>query len=762
MSDQTGTVAALDYLAGVELNLSTTPAGHSFYSRPNTEDALVFEDVVDRNEYKLPVKFKPGDVVIDIGGHIGSFSYAAALRGAGKIFTYEPHPANYAIARKNLEQFGETISCHNLAVWRSDRAGEILYNEDISGYTATGGISLLWNERGLAVSTISLDDVLREASNDFTKRIRFLKIDCEGAEFPILFTATRLDVVDQIAGEYHEIGPEIIPARARIDHYQRFDGQALKDFFIRAGWTVTIEPKGKADGLFSAHPNQLNLLPSIPPEVNIDEVKARIRAAVAQREAEGRMEFIKASAELFELLSTQIAGISDSSVTRTPYGEELQSLDSKLNLQPDFVPHPDGHYHVNDLLKYHDSQFIWNAYRAVLQREPDEPGLNGFLQKLRSGRWNKIDVLARLRFSPEGRRKNITIDGLQPRAMFRRLYRLPVLGYVAEWVVNLVSLPKLVRNQRSVEAYLIGQQERTAAHINDLHRTLALNDSETRARLSEALEKSFSQLNSQQREFASVQHQQLSGLFRTMQLNLQIANAGEQLRTQSADRAPVTDGLDELYANFQNQLRGDFETVKASLSIYLSPLSAAGIRDGILDLGCGRGEWLELLRESGAQVRGVESNRVLAARAHARQLDVVESDALTYLNSLAANSLKAVTAFHFVEHLTVDQLIKLVSEVQRVLHPGGLFIIETPNPKNLVVGACNFYSDPTHRQPFFPETLQFLIGQLGFEDTRLSYLHAVEGSPFRAADEAARVLNSWLFSARDYSIVAIKPQAEGG
>jgi Domain of unknown function (DUF4214) len=80
-------------------------------------------------------------------------------------------------------------------------------------------------------------------------------------------------------------------------------------------------------------------------------------------------------------------------------------------------------YHIDDLLKYDDQEFVWNVYLALLKREPDEEGLQGHLRELRNGRANKIDVLGRVRYSPEGKRKNVPIDGLRARAAVRRLYR---------------------------------------------------------------------------------------------------------------------------------------------------------------------------------------------------------------------------------------------------------------------------------------------------------------------------------------------------
>ena len=136
-----------------------------------------------------------------------------------------------------------------------------------------------------------------------------------------------------------------------------------------------------------------------------------------------------------------------------------------------------------------------------------------------------------------------------------------------------------------------------------------------------------------------------------------------------------------------------------------------------------------------------------------RELDVVEAEAIAYLRNLPENSLQAVTVFHLVEHIGLEDLIELLDEIRRTLKPRGLVIIETPNPKNLVVGACNFYSDPTHYKPLFPETLQFILDHRGFVRTQLQYLHPVKGSPFQDESEASQALDSWFFSSRDFAII---------
>ncbi|MGH9883453.1 MAG: FkbM family methyltransferase, partial [Pyrinomonadaceae bacterium] len=439
LDDKPNTAGLVEFVSSV---------GHRFYGRANTEDFGVFEYVVDNNEYNLPTHFDRDDIIVDIGAHIGSFSYAVLSRGANKVYAFEAHPQNYAIACKNLLPFADKVVCRNLAVWRSDQPTQTLFNEDITGYIKTGGISVLWNNEGFPVQSISLDEILFEASSGYTNPIKLVKIDCEGAEYPILFTSKQLNIVEEICGEYHEMEPAQIPERARMSGggFQRFDRYSLKEFFERRGWSIDLEPKSKADGLFHARRMPWASESSDPVEENVDveKLKESIREAVARRERSGRNSFIKASAELHALLNAEAFSFGELSVSELsgielpPAAAEQIEPQTGLTLQSGFTPRTDDQYHVNELLIYHDRAFIWNAYRALLKREPDEEGLQSYLERLRSGSSNKIDILASLRYSPEGKRRQVRVNGLIWPAMIRRFYRLPVIGYLAELSVSLI------------------------------------------------------------------------------------------------------------------------------------------------------------------------------------------------------------------------------------------------------------------------------------------------------------------------------------
>jgi SAM-dependent methyltransferase len=224
----------------------------------------------------------------------------------------------------------------------------------------------------------------------------------------------------------------------------------------------------------------------------------------------------------------------------------------------------------------------------------------------------------------------------------------------------------------------------------------------------------------------------------------------------------VPDILDPMYIAFENQFRGTREEIRDRLIFYLPRVRAAGAgveKSPVLDLGCGRGEWLEILGDAGFIAVGVDLNHALVNECLERGLQVIENDALEYLRSLPDNSLGAITGFHLIEHMDFDTRIALFDESIRVLQPGGFALFETPNPKNLLVGSCNFWSDPTHIRPLYPETHQFLMEYRGFCKVELLFLHPHEEDQRLPEDEAPRLaarLNELYSCARDYSIVGYK------
>jgi O-antigen chain-terminating methyltransferase len=215
------------------------------------------------------------------------------------------------------------------------------------------------------------------------------------------------------------------------------------------------------------------------------------------------------------------------------------------------------------------------------------------------------------------------------------------------------------------------------------------------------------------------------------QLSAQFTELQSQLNSSSGVGSTLnnpTDShvLDHFYAAFEDRFRGSRESIFQKLQVYLPLLElikTSGLDPLVLDLGCGRGEWLELLQSAGYQAIGIDTNSFFLSQCRDKNLSVIEADVMEYLPSLPSSSVGAVTGFHIVEHLPFNSLIQLLHEILRILQPGGLAIFETPNPENLRVGACGFWSDPTHIRPIFPHTLKFLLEQWGFVEVQLFYMN---------------------------------------
>ena len=501
-----------------------------------------------------------------------------------------------------------------------------------------------------------------------------------------------------------------------------------------------------------------------------------------------------------------------------------------------------NHYHVNDLLRFHGEDFVRQAYRALLRREPDDPGMAHHLEQLASGRFNKLDVLASLHSSPEGRSSQVTLSGLTLPVIVRRLGRIPLAGYFVRVVVGIGRLPRLVQHQNQFEFYTWSQQqniiERQDQHYKELSDSLQqisaqilemmqrateqqqaneltlqqyealiakyhvfentiaerlaeirkagedsslklveqaqqlVNQQQHLARIDQTItqqnaetQKLVSDVNRELREEleALVQQQKQTDTGLLMQerglavLLDQIKNNNAAPNLTAVAAKEQDHLLDTLYASFEDQFRGSREEISRRLQVYLPFVKEAKITGDVLDIGCGRGEWLQLLRSEGIEARGVDRNRVFIESCRSAGLDVVEQDALNYLRSQPDNSLNAVTAIHVVEHVPFETLIAVVDEIRRTLKPGGLFIAETPNPENFMVGSCNFYADPTHRNPIPSETLKFLLESRGLRCKEVLKLRPWNEAKLDGDSELISRFNEYFYSAPDYGIVATKP-----
>jgi O-antigen chain-terminating methyltransferase len=553
------------------------------------------------------------------------------------------------------------------------------------------------------------------------------------------------------------------------------------------------------------------------PEIKVDTFRDKIRDGARRRGG-------WASQTSAESISDPTPGSVASAGASAVEGLSARYDVPQLLLQPEFQPHSSDQYHVNDLLPFHDRDFIQNAYRAILKRHPDQSGYDQFLSKLRDGRLNKIDILARLRFSSEGRARKVQVRGLLLPSILRRTYRVPVLGYLMRWLVGLARLPNMIRHQQQFEAYALMQQQTIADYANERGRELSIafgqmldlgqmlaevrglidrlteqqsaSWEELRAHLNQRLtelagqmEARFQQESAERRDEITQSAQKLRVALEqeTERLSEQASRKQQELRaeivaqsnritllleeerqglpasfTPQQLRGMIDEGergFEAFYLSFENLFRGSRAEIKERFKVYLPLIKGKGIGADempVLDIGCGRGEWLELLKEEGLRARGVDANRVVIEQCRELGLDVVEADLVSYLHVLPDNSVGAITGFHVVEHLPIDTLMQVCDESVRILKPGGVLIFETPNAENVLVGSYYFHFDPTHRKPLPSPTMRFLFEARGLTDVEVINLHPSETDKVEGDSELVKRFNQFFYGPMDYAVVGWK------
>ncbi len=213
----------------------------------------------------------------------------------------------------------------------------------------------------------------------------------------------------------------------------------------------------------------------------------------------------------------------------------------------------------------------------------------------------------------------------------------------------------------------------------------------------------------------------------------------------------------DFYMLFEDKFRGSKEEIKKRLSVYLPCVNYLKEIDSnafALDLGCGRGEWLELLIENNWKVLGIDFNDEMIKECSKKNIPAMCGDAIKYLEKKEEASVSLISGFHLAEHLEFDNLLCLIRNAYRVLRPGGILILETPNPENILVSTYTFYLDPSHNNPIPPVLLQFITENSGFIKNEIVRLNSIELKD--EGDLLSRQLMNYNGANRDYSIIAQK------
>jgi len=467
-------------------------------------------------------------------------------------------------------------------------------------------------------------------------------------------------------------------------------------------------------------------------------------------------------------------------------------LDTRERPMPAFDPSPaqvfDRPYRWMELIQLEDEPLLLAAYPSLLGRKAERSEIQRGLHQLRSG-FDKFEVLAGLRYSPEGMAHGTEVHGLRKAKLKNTLRRIPVFGKLLLSGYALASIEPRSRYYVARMDLLTRQiklQNDGLAQQRDLlesQRDLLEDQKEQLDNLSGYLQAQQRALESQNVALAQqtdyikrlessmdqqrlIQQELRARLGHLERAPRQIATAPTDLTvvaTQPAASNLVPSSIpDSFYLAFENRFRGDAETIRERQSYYLPILESiepltAGLP--LVDIGCGRGEWLNMLPDSYARI-GIDLNSMNVEACHEQGLKAVQQDALVWLAEQPENSIAAVSAFHVIEHLSFEQFNILLDQCQRVLAPGGTIIFETPNPENIVSAATHFHTDPTHIHPLPPAFTEFLVEFKGFEHVEIHRLNPIPREYALNEDsEVARRCDALFYGPQDYAVTARKGQS---
>lgn len=294
---------------------------------------------------------------------------------------------------------------------------------------------------------------------------------------------------------------------------------------------------------------------------------------------------------------------------------------------------------------------------------------------------------------------------------------------------------------------------------------------EEEARAREQLQQLLDErMDDQDRSRDEVLHHADDGLadlrWRFAQLDLLLDSVRRSLPEvpEPEDLAALPRPIENLYCSLEEVMRGPHDVIVERVRPYLEDVQLVTSDAPVLDVGCGRGEWLEVLGGAGIAAYGIEVTSIYEDHWARNALDVRIEDVREHLAKIDEGSLRAVTALHVVEHLTTDEVIEFLGLALRALVPGGLLLLETPSPENLLVGSWSFYLDPTHRKPIPARLLSFYVGSRGYKRVETRYLPRPElpllelpasGKPWKHdLEPLIDLINRHLLAPQDYAVLA--------
>lgn len=352
--------------------------------------------------------------------------------------------------------------------------------------------------------------------------------------------------------------------------------------------------------------------------------------------------------------------------------------------------------YLDELIKEDEDKFLENLYHNILKRDIDSDAKIFYLYKLKNNLVSKLDIIYEIANSHEAKIYNVKIIGLKKKSIF--FNNIPIISYFFKNLYNIIFLSRKIFSFQTKINKIIQINYDLSCKNNILEKKI---------------DDLINEKNNRENEF------------------------------------------NKFYQSFETKFRGSKSEIRSRLSSYLPFVEKyKPFKNTILDLGCGRGEWLELLKDEGfSNLIGIDINNNMLDLVD-KNITTFNANALEYLREQKDESVSIITGFHIIEHLPFDELLLIIKECKRILTEGGILIFETPNPKNVIVGSCDFYIDPTHINPIHPETLDFLLNYSEFTEVSTYVLNENEITNYR--DINFKDINDFINIGRDLSVIGYK------
>jgi len=385
-------------------------------------------------------------------------------------------------------------------------------------------------------------------------------------------------------------------------------------------------------------------------------------------------------------------------------------------------------YEIDDFTKFYNEDFIFKAFEGILKREPIQEEKDFYLPYLKSGKKSKTEIILLIRFSEEGKEKDVKILGIKKRYFVLQLFKLPIIGYLIQILYMIFSLPKFIQRinhfENSVWASKIDNQKLSEVDNRLAHKIKTeLND-----RLNQKIDEKIIIPNSLEVKANDF--------------------LGEAIKNFSYPISKFNEfNKDELYYSLFETVFYQHKVIIEKQKIYLKFIPKINsIKNPHLDIGCGRGEFITILKNSKYEVVGVDINSLEVNELKKKGFNVYHKDMIDFLQN-HFGTFSSISALQVIEHIDYDILRKFLTLAYEKIEDGGVLIVETINPHNKIA-LNNFYMDETHKRPLPPEMIAFLLQWIGFKNIKFQFT-----SPM---PEEFRSKNDYRINYHDYAVIGYK------